>query len=252
MPRTPGGVYYEVHGRGEPVLHLHGSQAVVSPALPVLASPLAARFRVVVLDHAGTGRSRAVGGRTSMAQYADDAAAVLDALGVARVHVVGTSFGGAVALELLCRHPRRVRRAVLCCCSPGGPGTTPPPDLAALRARSATPEAYARALLRLADTRVAAPSPDAVAARASAVADHDGMARQFAARAGHDCQARLGAVTAPCLLCHADHDGICPPDNGRVLRACLPAAEARTYAGGHFFFATRYGEFADWLGGEGQ
>lgn len=57
-----------------------------------------------------------------MADYADDAAALLDAVGWERVRVVGVSFGGMVALELVLGHPDRVSKLVLCCTSPGGEG----------------------------------------------------------------------------------------------------------------------------------
>ena len=57
-----------------------------------------------------------------MADYGDDAAALMDVLGWARAKVVGVSFGGMVAQELALRHPGKVSRLVLACTSPGGAG----------------------------------------------------------------------------------------------------------------------------------
>jgi 3-oxoadipate enol-lactonase len=57
-----------------------------------------------------------------MADYAEDAAALLDAVGWKRARVVGVSFGGMVALELVLRHPDRVSKLALCSTSPGGEG----------------------------------------------------------------------------------------------------------------------------------
>src|SRR6202034_1724978 len=58
----------------------------------------------------------------SMAQYADDAAALLEHVGWPSARVIGVSFGGMVAQELALRHPGRVERLALACTSPGGEG----------------------------------------------------------------------------------------------------------------------------------
>ncbi|MEX0427021.1 alpha/beta fold hydrolase [Nocardioides sp. DS6] len=69
--------------------------------------------RLVAPDLRGRGRSNEVTGEVGMARHADDMAAVLDALGVARATVVGHSMGGFVAVVLAHRHPERVSRLVL-------------------------------------------------------------------------------------------------------------------------------------------
>ena len=57
-----------------------------------------------------------------MADYAEDAVGLLDAVGWDRCHVMGVSFGGMVAQELAIRYPERVDRLVLACTSSGGAG----------------------------------------------------------------------------------------------------------------------------------
>jgi len=103
-------------GAGSPVLMIHGSGPGVSAwanwrlNLPVLAQ----RARVIAPDMVGFGFSeRPAGHRYTMDHWVAQAVGVLDALDIERADVVGNSFGGALALALAIRHPRRVRRLVL-------------------------------------------------------------------------------------------------------------------------------------------
>ena len=90
--------------------------------MPPSLNPLdAALHRAVVRPALASGRRRwRRRSHWTMADYADDAAALLAAIGWDRAGVVGTSFGGMVALNLAVRHPDLVDRLVLCCTSPGG------------------------------------------------------------------------------------------------------------------------------------
>lgn len=105
---------YHDQGRGHPVLLLHGSGPGVSAwsnwrlAIPFIAE----RFRVIAPDLAGFG-STAVPSSYDLDTWVEHALAVLDELGIKRTHVVGNSFGGALALALATRNPKRVDRLVL-------------------------------------------------------------------------------------------------------------------------------------------
>jgi len=103
-------------GQGPPVLLLHGSGPGVSAWANwrLLLPALAQRRRVVAPDLVGFGDTeRPPGIAYALPTWLDQAVAVLDALDLPQVDVVGNSFGGALALALAIRVPRRVRRLVL-------------------------------------------------------------------------------------------------------------------------------------------
>lgn len=107
-------LYYEVHGDGPPILCIHGtgsSALMWSAAVPRLAT----LGRVIVYDRRGCTRSERPDpyDKTSVAEHADDAAALLDALGATPAAVVGRSYGGEVAIDLALRYPDRVRGLAL-------------------------------------------------------------------------------------------------------------------------------------------
>jgi len=120
-------IAWERHGRGAPLLLIHGlgyARWGWEPVLPGLAE----RFDVILFDNRGIGESDAPPGPYTAAEMADDAIQVLDEAGVGRAHVVGTSLGGMVAQELALGHPDRVDRLVLACTTPGGPKAHPMPQ----------------------------------------------------------------------------------------------------------------------------
>src|SRR5213076_1542008 len=112
-------LYYERAGAGPPLLFISGSGGDLRAQPNVFASPLAKAFDLVAYDQRGLGRTEKPDVRYSMADYAEDAAALLDHIGWDDALVVGVSFGGMVAQEFVLRHPSRVTRVVLACTSPG-------------------------------------------------------------------------------------------------------------------------------------
>lgn len=104
--------YYQDEGQGEPVVLLHG-WGVSSQSLARVASSLATAYRVLSIDLPGFGWSRAPANAWGAVQYADHVRALLDALGLDRVALLGHSFGGRIAIVLAVQHPVRVARLIL-------------------------------------------------------------------------------------------------------------------------------------------
>lgn len=117
MPHvTANGVrlYYEEHGSGDPIVLIHGtsSSALVWGAA---VDELAEIGRVITYDRRGCTRSERPEPYdvTAVADHADDAHRLLQALGAEPAVVVGRSYGGCVALDLALRHRESVRALVL-------------------------------------------------------------------------------------------------------------------------------------------
>jgi len=105
-------IHYHVYGEGEPLLMIAGLCGDLynwKKALPHLEKD----HKVIVFDNRGSGHTEAPDAPFSMEDMGDDAAALLDALGVARAHVLGWSMGGNVAQMVALRHPDKVGALVL-------------------------------------------------------------------------------------------------------------------------------------------
>ncbi len=180
-----------------------------------------------------------------MAAYADDAAALLDAVGWPSARVAGFSFGGMVAQELALRHPAKVERLVLGCTSPGGAGGASYPfhEMQHLGG-----EERSKHLIPISDTRRdatwAAANPETYAqlvalGAADPFADEPGRAmgarRQLEARAGHDTWDRLGQIACPTLIAAGRHDGVALPAAQERMAGRIPGAQLRFFDGGHMF-----------------
>lgn len=92
-----------------PLVLIHGFGGSVRDWDPVVAA-LSPQRPLILYDQRGFGQSLAGDGLYS---HADDLAALLDALGVAKADVCGMSLGGATAIDFALDHPERVRRMVL-------------------------------------------------------------------------------------------------------------------------------------------
>jgi 3-oxoadipate enol-lactonase len=238
-------LYYERAGSGPPLLFISGTGADLRNKPNVFDGPLAKAFDVLAYDQRGLGRSAKPDIGYSMADYADDAAALMDHVGWASARVIGVSFGGMVAQELTLRHPHKVERLVLACTSPGGAGGASYPfhEIQHLKG-----EERAKHLIPISDVRRdaawAAANPDTYAqlvalSAADPYADEPGHAmgarRQLEARATHDTWDRLGQIRCPVMIAAGRYDGIALPMTQERLAGRIAGAQLRFFEGGHLF-----------------
>ena len=238
-------IYYEQAGSGPPLLFISGTGGDLRNKPNQFDGPFPKVFDMVSYDQRGLGRSAKPDVAYTMADYADDASALMGELGIEKAHVVGVSFGGMVAQELVLRHPHRVDRLVLACTSPGGAGGA---SFAFHEIGHLQGEARAKYLTPISDTRRdeawAVANPDTykqIIAMSSAdpYADEPGhemgARRQLEARAHHDTWDRLDQIEAPTLIAAGRYDGIALPVTQEKLASRITGSTLRFFEGGHLF-----------------
>jgi pimeloyl-ACP methyl ester carboxylesterase len=115
MPQASVGPHtfeFETSGDGEPAVLIHG--ALIAGAFrPLFSQPALAGYRLIAYHRRGYHGSSSHSGRISIAQQAADCHGLMQSLGIERAHVVGHSFGGAVALQLALEVPQAVQSLAL-------------------------------------------------------------------------------------------------------------------------------------------
>ena len=219
-------MYYEVHGSGPPLVLLHGGGSTAQTSFGAIIPALARDHHVIAPEQQAHGHSGDRDRPLSFEQMADDTAALLAQLGVAQADVLGFSNGGVVAMQLAIRHPRLVRRLVVCSSYYARAGMPPQFWQGFAHARMTDmPPALRDAFV------AAAPDPAAVPAR---------FAKQVALmEAFQDIpEAALRAIAAPTLVMIGDNDVMSVEHDARLARllphgelAVMPGARHGAYLG---------------------
>lgn len=235
--------YYD-EGSGPPLLMImgYGGQAL-SWGEPIM-SELRKSFRTVRVSNRGTGDSDRPTEQFTVRTMADDAIALLDALGIETAHVFGVSMGGMIAQELVLAHPERVEGLVLGCTAAGGPTMvladeevrewmTPVPGLEReQQVRKMWPAITTQELIDKRDfleeqlkVSLAKPTP------------MDTLLKQTVAIATFNTLDRLETIDKPTLVIHGDADRLVPIANGRFVHERIPGARLEVMPGAaHMFF----------------
>jgi len=214
------------------VLLLHQSPrswAEYRAVLPLLG----VRYRAIAMDTVGFGASDPLPGVASIEAWAGAAVQLLDALGIARAHVVGHHTGGVIAAELAARHGARVGALVL--------SSTPFTDATFRRARAERPPidvvevradgAHLAALWRQRQAFYPADRPDLLHAFVLDALKVDDVEAGHRAVAAYRIEDRIASIRQPTLLIRAPDDPFAASHAAEWL-AHLPQAQAVDIAGG--------------------
>ena len=231
---TPVEVAFAVDGpEGTPTVVLSNSlgstPAMWDPQFPALAS----RLQVVRYDHRGHGRSPVPAGPYELADLGADVIAMLDRLGLERVHWCGLSLGGMVGMWMAINAPERIDRLVLCCTSARlGPPQMWVDRAATVRAHGVEAIADAGIERWLSPGFIEREPEVAAGIRAMLAAT---PAEGYAACCGvierMDQVPQLGEIRAPTLVVAAADDPATPPEHGELIARSVPGARLEIVRG---------------------
>lgn len=233
-------ISYDLGGNGPPLLMLVGYGATRRGWAPQVDA-FSLRFTVVTMDNRDAGESAPESEQYSIGDLADDAARLLDALGIERASVAGHSMGGFIALQFALNHPERVDRLILISTAAAGAAVDGRP-VTLPEQSSWIEDPVERTRRRY--TAMAAPGyfeghPDQLeAVAATAVGNHlsfEGMRRQsIALQTTHDVRRQLGEISAPTLVIHGEADTTIPIRAANTLAGRIPNARLLSLPGiGH-------------------
>jgi pimeloyl-ACP methyl ester carboxylesterase len=114
-------IYYDVHGDGFPLVMVMGFLGNADCWDPRMLPALSDKFKVIMFDNRGAGRTDVSDKEFSIKLLAEDTVGLMDVLNVPKAHVLGTSMGGMIAQELALNYPGRVEKLILTATFCGGP-----------------------------------------------------------------------------------------------------------------------------------
>ena len=225
-------IYWDERGVGEPVLLIMGlgyPSDMWWRTRPVLDS----RYRTIVFDNRGVGRSDMPPGPYPVAMMASDAVAVLDAANVETAHVYGVSMGGMIAQEVALSYPKRVRSLILGCTAAGGTTAVPAePEVTQMlmnRGNLAPEQAALAAIPYIYDAGTARDRVEEdLAVRRPWLPKPEAYVAQLQGILGWESYSRLPQIQAPTLVIHGETDRLVVLANGKLIASRIPNAKLVT------------------------
>jgi 3-oxoadipate enol-lactonase len=221
-------IHYQVDGATDaPWLTFSNSLATDLSMWDEQAAYFSRLYRVLRYDQRGHGKSEAPAGRYSFDTLIADAVGLMEALGIARTHFCGLSMGGATAMGLAQRHPKRLDRVIVC----DTPCASTPASAQQWEERIAIAKAQGMKVLAdptlarwfPAETIAAAPPHLAKIRQMILTTPVNGFIGGAAALADHNFRSALRLVTRPILLLAGEKDGTTPAAM-RQMQTELPGA----------------------------
>jgi 3-oxoadipate enol-lactonase len=245
-------IYYEIKGSGDPLLMIMGYGSYSGHWMDITDS-LAREYQVILFDNRGTGSTDKPDMPYTVRMMADDAAGLLDAIGIRKTNVFGVSQGGMIAQEFAVSYPDRLINLILGCTwcglSEGIPST---PEFMAFitdpERFSMTPEKKAETNLPWLWTKeFLEKNPDVGHRYIEMYAAKPTPPHVFISQGNvtmtFDCCDRLSQIMVPTLVIAGAEDRMVPPENSKIIADKIPGAEMAILTNsGHAFYTDQLEE----------
>jgi 3-oxoadipate enol-lactonase len=236
-------IYYEIKGDGFPLVMIRGFGSSLYQWSPEMIDQLSKRYRLLLFDNRGAGRTNVPKGEYSLKMMAGDTVGLMSALNIHRAHVMGISMGGMIVQEIALHFPERLGKPILACTTPGRTHAVPaaPEVMDILINPGATSEEIARntlSILHPKEYREKNPEMiEQVTRRFLAYPiTPEGRSRQMGALVNFDSFDRLGQINASTLVLTGSRDVLVPPENSNILAERIRGAKLAVLEGmGHGF-----------------
>jgi pimeloyl-ACP methyl ester carboxylesterase len=242
--------YYEVKGKGFPLVMICGMNQNLTMWDPRFVEGLSKHFELVLLDNRGAGRTKISEREYSIRLFADDTVGLMNALAIPKAHILGLSMGGAIAQELAINYPEKVEKLILCstCCQHRGTkaerkmteamGQVSKEELIKMSLSSPLASEYPRDFLTDFPMMVYAftsefikKNPDLARSLLQLVYNNKypislkALMNRYDAMLGFNSQTRLKHIKAPTLVLHGRRDMTVAPEEGSILARAIPNAK---------------------------
>lgn len=234
-------VSYRIIGDGYPLLLITGYSATMDMWDPLMIRELSSRFKLILFDNRGIGKTTASDKPFTIELFAEDTIGLMNALKIQRAHILGWSMGTFIATELALKYPERVGKLILYAGNCGWQGRkvveARPEVSAALFDLSVTEEERAKRLISILfpkkwledhpDFLNQLPGPKEPVSTASIEQQGNAI------KAWPGTCDRLGKLLCPTLIITGTEDVIIPPANAFLLASRIPGSWLIRLPGGH-------------------
>jgi pimeloyl-ACP methyl ester carboxylesterase len=250
MPRAPVNginIYYQVHGKGVPLVMIQGFAG--NHQAWFLQTPVFKKYyKVVIFDNRGIGRTDKSSEPYTIKTMADDVIGLMDYLKIDKAHILGLSLGGMVAQEIAISYPERVIKLVLGSTFASREVNDIQPRLMeaiGIHEGSTDVDISNMDFRRLMDFMVSAAfnrrlyrmAPVLLSKYGLRSVDPEGYLRQMQSVSGYSTLDRLHLIKAPTLVITGTGDRIISPSASEILASLIPNAKLVLVKGGsHAFF----------------
>jgi pimeloyl-ACP methyl ester carboxylesterase len=235
-------ISYKMFGKGQPLLLIPGFSMTMDMWDPIVLDKLSSNHIIIIFDNRGIGNTTAGSNKTpsSIQQFANDTANLIDALGIKKpVDILGLSMGGLIAQEAVLLHPEKVNRLIIFASSCGGKESLPPQVspgvMTSMISGNASADTFLSTLFPKEWIREHTDYIQKNFVFPMGKVSKESLQRQFEATSkwGGTCN-KLSTITKPTLVITGTEDITSPPANSLRIAEKIPGAWfVQIKGGGH-------------------